>query len=51
MLDTRYKRIYEEMVSRLLQKHESAWLSLYNDGQIDDDRECPLVCGERNLYH
>lgn len=47
MLDARYKRVHERMVLRLLQEHESTRLSLYNDGQIDDDRECPLVCGEK----
>lgn len=47
MLDARYKRIHERMVLRLLQEHQSARFSLYNDERIEDDRECFLVRGKK----
>lgn len=47
MLNVRYKKVHEPMVLRLLQEHGSARLSLYNNGQSDDDRQCLLVCGKK----
>lgn len=47
MLDAQYKRVHEQMVLRLLQEHQSAWLSLYNDEGIDNDRKCLLVRGKK----
>lgn len=47
MLNVQYKKVHEPMVERLLQEHGSARLSLYNDGQSDDDRQCILVCGKK----